>query len=168
MTEQLKNILIGAALTLIINIIQSWVRKKLRLRTHWSVISGEIELCREKAAALLNPDKVIGSPLYRLPTSAYETSFPVLLENGALTGPQYLIVGRFFSLVQEINRGLEYSAEANQSNNHVHLFHEFQRIKLKARNLIEREGIDPSLHEKAKGLVNEKLSNWWKPSLLWF
>ncbi|MCI0564004.1 MAG: hypothetical protein MN733_36475, partial [Nitrososphaera sp.] len=88
----------------VLGLVPTWLDRKRRLKTHWSVIRAEMELCRERASTLLND--AIQSPLYRLPLSAYEASFPFLLAEGALSEPESLTMGRFFCQVQDINRGL--------------------------------------------------------------
>ncbi|MGH9426890.1 MAG: hypothetical protein ACRD2L_11390 [Terriglobia bacterium] len=138
-----------------------WLDRKRRLKTHWSVIRGEIELCRERASSLISDS--IQSPLYRLPLSAYETSFPVLLSEGALSEGESLTMGRFFSQVQDINQGLDNTAAMLNSTDTAGLNREFSRNLLKARRLVEsREGED-SLCVDAIQVVDAKVAKpWWK------
>ena len=144
----------------VLGFIPTWLDRKRRLKTHWSVIRAEIELCREKAVALLND--AIQSPLYRLPSSAYETSFPVLLTEGALSESESLTMGRFFSQVQDINRGLDNASTVLRSNDTAGLNQEFDRNLLKARSLIESGDGAPSLYTSAKTLVDGKVAKqWW-------
>ena len=138
-----------------------WLDRKRRLKTHWSVIRGEIELCRERASTLLTD--AIQSPLYRLPLSAYETSFPVLLSEGALSEVESLTMGRFFSQVQDINRGMDNAAAMLNVNVTAGLDREYDRNLLKARQLVESRDGEDSLYAEAKQVVDEKVAKpWWR------
>ena len=103
--------LLGFALGL----VPVWLDRKRRLKTHWSAIRAELELCRERASTLLRDS--IRSPLYRLPLSAYQSSFAVLLAEGALSESEVLTMGRFFCQVQDINRGLDNAAAMLNADN---------------------------------------------------
>jgi hypothetical protein len=63
--------------------VPGWFDRKRKLKTHWHAIRAEMILVKEKAEILLNDG--IQAPLYRLPVVAYETSFPILLAEGAVT-----------------------------------------------------------------------------------
>jgi hypothetical protein len=89
--------------------IPPWFTRKRRLQTHCCPLREDLDQCKEKAETLLR-DGVM-SPLYRLPLITYEVSFPVLLADGAGNENEILAIGRFFSLVEEMNRGLDYAAE---------------------------------------------------------
>jgi len=154
--KQLLLILFG----FLLGFIPPWCRRKRRLKTHWCALRAEIDQCKEKAETLLG-DKVM-SPLYRLPLLAYQISFPVLLADGALEESEAVIVGKFFGLVQDINRGLDNAWEMFKSGNTENLEKEFNRNFLKARELIEAEEVRDSLYEKTKLIVDEKtaLKSW--------
>ena len=77
--------------------LPAWANRRRRLKTHWSAIRAELDLCSERASALLHD--AVQSPLYRLPSSAYLASFPALLTEGALTESEYSTMGRFFCQV---------------------------------------------------------------------
>jgi len=138
----------------------AWLDRKRRLKTHWSVIRAEMELCREKASALLND--AIQSPLYRLPLSAYGESFPVLLSEGALSEAESLTIGRFFCQIQDINRGLDNAAEMLHSNNINGLSREYSRNLLKAKSLVESSQGEESLYAETRKIVDAKIAkSWW-------
>lgn len=140
--------------------IPTWLDRKRRLKTHWSVIRAEMELCRERASALLNDS--IQSPLYRLPLSAYGVSFPVLLSEGALSETESLIIGRFFCQIQDINRGLDNAAEMLHSNDLIGLHREYNRNLLKAKSLVESIPGEASLYEGTRRIVDTKVARkWW-------
>jgi len=102
------------------------------------------------------------SPLYRLPLISYQVSFPVLLADGAVTENEIIIIGRFFSLAEEINRGLDNAAEMVLSGDQQKIQQEFNRNCLKAKAMIEaREGLE-SLFDEAIKILKSKLSlKWW-------
>ena len=87
-------ILFGFAL----NALPKWFDRKRTLRTHWAAVRAEVELCRERATALLGDQ--VQSPLYRLPLHAYEASFTVLLGEGAVSESEVLNVERFYAQAQ--------------------------------------------------------------------
>ena len=118
-----------------------------------------MELCREGALTLLKDS--IKSPLYRLPMSAYEASFPVLLTDGALSEAESLIMSRFFSQVQDINRGLDNAAATLHANDTAGLNREYDRNLLKARRLVESRDGEESLYAQAKRVVDSKVAKPW-------
>lgn len=124
------------------------------------MIRGELELCRERASTLLSDS--IRSPLYRLPLSAYEVSFPLLLAEGALSETESLTMGRFFSQVQDINRGLDNAAAMLHANDTAGLNREYDRNLLKARRLVESREGQESLYGEARRVVDSKVAKpWW-------
>jgi len=140
--------------------VPTWLDRKRRLKTHWSVIRAEIDLCCERASTLL--DDAVQSPLYRLPSKAYETSFPVLLAEGALSERQSLIMSRFFCQVEDINRGLDNAAARLHANDTAGLTLEYQRNLLKARRLVESHESEASLSTDARTVVDDQITkSWW-------
>ena len=141
--------------------VPAWLDRKRRLKTHWSAIRAELELCRERASALLEDS--IRSPLYRLPLSAYQSSFSILLAEGALSEVDALTMGRFFCQVQDINRGLDNAAAMLNASNTAGLDREYERNLLKARRLVDSREGEESLHAEAKRIVDAKvLQPWWR------
>ena len=150
-------ILFGFALGL----LPAWFDRKRKLRTHWGAVRAELDLCRERAWALLNDS--VQSPLYRLPLAAYETSFPILLAEGALSEEALLAVGRFYAQAQDVNRGLDNAAEMLQSNDTAGLRREYERNVLKARRLVDSGETSVSLYAVAKRVVDAKVETpWWR------
>ena len=141
--------------------VPGWLDRRRRLKTHWSVIRSEIELCRERASTLLND--AVKSPLYRLPLLAYEVSFPVLLTEGALSEAESLTMGRFFCQVEDINRGLENAAAMLQSNDEAGLNREYERNLLKSRRLVQSQDGEAPLYAAARAVVDAQISRpWWR------
>ena len=89
----------------LLGLVPPWYARKRRLKTHWCALRAEILQCKEKADILLK-DKV-QSPLYRLPLVAYQTSYPILLADGAVAEDEVSVLGRCYALVEDINRGLD-------------------------------------------------------------
>ncbi|MFH0344169.1 MAG: hypothetical protein ACHBNF_19070 [Chromatiales bacterium] len=74
--------------------VPGWLDRKRKLRTHWRAIDAEMVLLKEKSETLLKDE--VRAPLYRLPVVAYETSFPILLAEGAVTEEEIKTIGRCF------------------------------------------------------------------------
>ncbi len=141
--------------------IPAWFMRKRRLRTHWCALRADMEQCNEKAKKLLNDN--IMSPLYRLPLIAYHTSFPVLLADGAVKENEVLSIGRFYNLAEELNRGLDNTAEMSKLGNDQKLKQEFDRNCLKAKALIEANDGQDSLYTEARRIIDSKISaKWWQ------
>ena len=118
-------------------------------------------MCKERAGIFLKDKKQ--SPLYRFPVVAFETSFPILLAEGAVTEAESLVISRFSSQVQDINRGLDYAAEMYQAGNFEKLKKEHNRNHLKVKTLIYGKKSREDLYKPAKILVDSKISlGWWR------
>ena len=142
-------------------LVGPWLQRKRRLKTHWCALRAEIEQCREKTETLLT-DPVM-SPLYRLPVMTYQTSFPVLLADGAVHEKEVSVIGRFFSQAQDINRGLDNAAEMFKAGNDEKLKQEFNRNCLKVKEMIEPKDGEKSLYTQAKTVIDYKISlRWWQ------
>ncbi len=85
-------------------LIASWQKRK-RHFAYWSAMSAEADLCQSFAKQYLIAR--VESPLYRLPTIAYEKGFPALLGDGAITAFEAAGVLLFYTQVEQINRGLD-------------------------------------------------------------
>jgi hypothetical protein len=73
------------------------------------------------------------------------------------------VLGRFFSQVQDINRGLDYAAEMHKAANQTGLAQELNRNCLKARGLVEAEGSGQSLYLQTIAIVDRKANQvWWR------
>jgi hypothetical protein len=148
---------------ILLALIPSWLNRKRRLRTHWCALRAEMSLCKEKLDNLLNDD--IQSPLYRLPLIAYQISYPVLLADGAVSEEEVLILGRFFGLVQDINRGLDNTAAMHMSAAPmvIEIASEFNRNLMKAGSLVKKRDGKASLFDQAKEVFDRKIAlKWWQ------
>ena len=75
---------------------------------------------------------------------AYDHGFPALLGDGAVSEEEARSILRFYSQATQINRGLEYAHAATGAGVPPEvLARESDRLKLKARNLIDPECSDP-------------------------
>lgn len=162
----------------ILSFIPSWLNRRRRLKTHWHAIRAEMTLCEEKAQTFRRDS--IRAPLYRLPIVAFNTSFPILLADGAVTEEEILCIGRFYSQVQDMNRGLDRAAEMETLGNDSNLSNstdlviesitkshsrqaEYNRNLLKAQTLIVGRNGQESLYAPAKKIVDKKISlRWWE------
>lgn len=141
--------------------IPPWFMRKRRLRTHWCALRADMGQCNEKAEKLLKDNKM--SPLYRLPLIAYQVSFPVLLADGAVEENEVLLIGQFFNMAEELNRGLDNAAEMLKVGNDQRLQQEFNRNCLKAKVLIEPNDGKDNLYAEAKRIIDSKISvKWWQ------
>lgn len=137
--------------------VPQWFDRRRRIVAHWGALRAEAQLCAEAARNLL-ADRVL-APLYRLPTNAFEKSFPLLLVEGELSESETLSITRFFSVAQDINRGLDNATKLAQSNDTENLQSEYQRLLLKATSLIEGSDGKGGLSCDAFTLIEGKLKN---------
>lgn len=148
-------------LGMLIGLVPGWYARKRRLKTHWCALRAEMDECREKAKMLLS-DKY-PSPLYRLPLNAFTVSFSIILADGAINEAEVHALTRFFSQVQDINRGLDNAAKLYMANDPNKMQSEHNRNCMKATRLIEGEGGEASLFASAKAVVDNKISQpFWK------
>jgi hypothetical protein len=139
--------------------VPRWLDRKRELRTHWRAIHAEMILLKEKLETLLK-DKV-RAPLYRLPVVAYETSFPILLAEGAVTEEEIKTIGRCFNLVQDINRGIDNATELYKTGSDK-LEKEYKRNCLKVKALLIGNAGQESVFEPARVIIDAKKElSWW-------
>lgn len=145
----------------LLGLIPSWYTRKRRLKTHWCALKAEIIECNAKAVTFLADN--IKSPLYRLPVTTFHVSFPALLADGGADEGEVSAISRFFSMAEEINRGLDNAAEMLKSGNIDGLDREYNRNCLKAKELTEQKEHRKSLYAEAKRVVDLKVSSnyWW-------
>lgn len=150
-------------LGMLVGLLPPWFLRKRRLKTHWRALRAEIVQCHEKATTIFSSDPLIMAPLYRLPLMTHQTSFPILLADGAVSESEVKILGRFFSQVQDINRGLDNATEMNKSDKESKLSEEFNRNCLKARALVLPQDQEPSLYAQALAIIDRKADQpWWR------
>jgi len=145
----------------VLGFLPSWLDRKRRLRTHLQAIRAEMHLARERAVMLLK-DNVM-APLYRLPVSAYQTSFPSLLAEGALSESASLSLGNYFCQVQDINRGLDNATAMAHSNDNDGIHREYRRLVLKGQRLLHDSPEGPAIYSVGLAAVDNLLARpWWK------
>ena len=143
----------------LLGLVPSWYARKRRLKTHWCALRAEIIECNAKAGTLLTDN--IKSPLYRLPVTTFHVSFPALLADGGVNESEVSAIGRFFSMAEEINRGLDNAAEMLKSSDIESLDREFNRNCLKSKKLTEQNENSESLYAEAIRVVDRKVSSNW-------
>ena len=149
-------ILIGV----LIGLVPPWLARKQRLRTHWSAMRAEIKMCHEKALEHRNRQPEVMAPLYRLPTVAYVTSFPVLLADAAISEVDIATISDFYDMVHQLNRGLDLAAN---ENNPVKLDQLHARNKIKVGHILDAERDRSSLFERAVAVADRKINGrWWR------
>ena len=110
---------------------EGWQRHR-RSKGHWAALRAEIHFCREAAETYERPP-LVKAPLYRLPTTTYAHSFPVLLADAAVVETQASSLIRFFSEVETFNRGLDLADAARDEPEKLDA--EFGRNLLKFANI---------------------------------
>lgn len=160
-TELIKAIgpLLGAVIGFLLAGGERWIGRKRRLRVHWQAIRAEMMLCKEKVETF-RKDKVL-SPLYRFPDVTTRTAFPILLSEGNLNEHEALAVGRYSSLVEDLNRGLDNAASHFMAGDNSGLKKEHERAIMKTEQLFLGSGENLSVFEAARAIVDTRLSRWW-------
>ena len=115
-------------------------------------LRAEIEFCRRLAETYVR-DRVIAL-LYRLPTTAYSQSFPVLLSDAAVAETEVQSLMQFFSEVETLNRGLDLAQTARESGDEQALQAEFERNLLKATRLMPPAAGAENYYQPARAVVD--------------
>ena len=152
--DKLIFILIG----FILGQIPGWFDRKRKLRTHFAALRAEIHVIKEKSERYLT-DNVI-SPLFRLPTESFKTSYAILLAEGVLKEKEIHDLSLFYSQVQDINRGFDNTAAALASKYEELLIGESARCRFKVEKLIVGED---ALYINVEKILNDKITKrfWW-------
>ncbi|HHX8365502.1 TPA: hypothetical protein ACVOZA_004646 [Vibrio alginolyticus] len=148
MMEKIIFLIIGFVLAF----IPKWLDRKRKIRAHWHAISAEVSRIETKVNMLREDG--IASPLYRLPVKCYETSFSMLLTEGAVEKSEVIALENFYDLVQDINRGLDQVSAAYANNDDNTLNADSKRNFYKANELVLG---DKALINKVKPIVEHKL-----------
>ena len=121
-------------------ILYEYWQRRGKLKTHWAILSVEVGLCERRARNYLSEGSVV-APLYRLPTTAFSNSFPVLVSEANLSSEDFCALSEFYSWSDDINRGLDNAHELRKSGNND-LEEESRRLESKCRKLLE-DYLDP-------------------------
>jgi hypothetical protein len=125
--------------------------RRRRLDAHWAALDVESAMGADRAKWFRRDlrEKMIGRPLYRLPTAAFDTSLPALLAEGALSRDELQALSEFGLLVHEINRGLDRAADAPDDK----VRDEVSRVDLKCAHLLEaHDGFDAYIDRARKAI----------------
>lgn len=138
----------------ILAFIPKWFDRKRKIRAHWNALSAEISRIEFKSNMFLKDN--IQSPLYRLPFKSYETSFSMLLTEGAVKKDEVNALEAFYDLVQDINRGLDQTASAVSTKSDGRVIEEYRRNQIKVNELIKGADDKEALIVKASEIVSKK------------
>lgn len=156
-TKEVLLILAGFVLAF----VPSWFDRKRRLRTHLHAIRAEMQLARERAEALLTHE--ILAPLYRLPASAFQTAFPILVAEGVLSETDTHALGNYVCQVQDINRGLDNTTNRAHADDKVGLEREYKRLLLKGQRFLVDGTEGKAIFALAQAVVERQLARpWWR------
>jgi hypothetical protein len=97
--------LAGAVVGFLLSQGVEWCRRRNLRRAHWAALRAELEFCCQRAETYLRHDEP-KAPLYRLPTTAYASVFPELVRDAKVTETEMAPLMRFFTEVEDFNRGL--------------------------------------------------------------
>jgi hypothetical protein len=97
--------LLGVLLGFGLAVLKDSRSRKQRQRAHIAGMIEELKFCSDQACAFVD-DKVL-APLYRLPTVTYQSAFPVLLADGAMSSGDIKAIIQYFNEVETLNRGLD-------------------------------------------------------------
>lgn len=126
----------------ILGFAADWRRRKRMRKAHWEMLGTEISICTKRANWYIN--RTVRAPLYRLPTSAFHVSFPVLVSEADLTADEFASLLEYYSWVEDINRGLDNASDAAKADNSTRLEKEEARIHSKCEELLSQY-LEPAL-----------------------
>ena len=126
----------------VLGFVADWFRPKRMRKAHWGMLGAEISICTKKANWYIN--RTVSAPLYRLPTSAFGVSFPVLVSEADLTPDEFESLIEYYSWAGDINRGLDNASDAAEADNSVRLQKEEARIHSKCEEFLSQY-LEPAL-----------------------
>jgi hypothetical protein len=135
-SDNVRNIVTLAAVLLAFFLGRAALIRERRLRrhAHKRALRAELDLCEEDAKTYISDP--VAAPLYRLPTWAFESAFPSLLQDGVLSEEQVRVLERYFGLVQQINRGLDQIHSATERDDQKAIGREMNRLTAKCRKFL--------------------------------
>jgi hypothetical protein len=155
----LGTVILGALLGYGIAEFRDWRRRVRERRGNFEALAAEIQLCANLAEGYLGNSVQV--PTYRMPTTAYDRSFPMLLVDGVLKLSEtdalmaYYINVRGFNLAVDQAQALIVRKEEDRPPKAFD--REVKRAKLKAMRL-RREGDKTILYGKAIDVLRAHLS----------
>lgn len=156
-TKEVLLVLVGFVLAF----VPPWLDRKRRLRTHLQAIRAEMKLAQERATMLLAHN--ILAPLYRLPVSACQTAFPILIAEGVLSETGSYAIGNYLCQVQAINRRLDNATSRAHADDNTGLEREYNRLLLKGQRLLQDGPEGQAIFTAALCVVEHQLArSWWQ------
>jgi hypothetical protein len=153
----LAGAVVGAAIGFLLSQGMEWYRRRDREKAQWAALRAEIEFCCQRAETYLRHDEP-KAPLYRLPTTAYAAAFPELLRDAKVTETEMLPLMRFFTEVEDFNRGLDLAQAAIDRNDAGKIDIEISRNLLKASMLVPPPvGKADGYYQAARAILNAHL-----------
>lgn len=126
----------------VLGFVADWFRRYRMRKGHWKILGAEISICTKRANWYINRN--VSAPLYRLPTSVFSISFPVLASEGDLTPEDFESLIEYYSWAEDINRGLESASDEAKADNLDQLQKEEARIHSKCEKLLSQY-LEPAL-----------------------
>ena len=154
MKEQIALLIIGAFIGAAVSQFFYWWRKRTRTKNNFGAISAEVDLAKEFADQL-STDLVM-APSYRLPTLAYESTFPSILAAGGVSTDEARTLMKFYSLVESINRGLDLAAGIPHTADSIKAEDHPVLSAYHSRNCAKADKIIP-LHYEVRKILDAKL-----------
>jgi hypothetical protein len=150
--------LIGAIGALVLkHLYDKWQSYQTR-RRRFGALKAEIDYCA-RLARTYGTDVAV--PLYRFPSSVFETVYPHLIGD-VLSGTDVQALIGFYSQAEQMNRGLDAAEGYRAANNGTRMDEEVHRLRLKAAEMqhpedISERGRDLDFYAGAIAAVNRHL-----------
>lgn len=133
----------------------TWWASRRKAIAHWEALRAEMTYCRSSAQVYFRAG--IPSPLYRLPTKAYEAALPALLADGEVMEQEVTALLLFYSQIETINRGLDDASEAYKSKDEELLRQAWERNRIKCAVLVPGASEDSQRYLAAIEAVEKHL-----------
>jgi hypothetical protein len=149
--------LAGAVVGFLLSQGVEWCRRRNLRRAHWAALRAELEFCCQRAETYLRHDEP-KAPLYRLPTTAYASAFPELIRDAKVAETEMAPLMRFFTEVEDFNRGLGLVQAALDRNDDKKRDAEIRRNLSKAQMLVPPPvGSVDGYYQPARAVLNAHL-----------
>jgi hypothetical protein len=118
--------LIGVVLGFLLSEIPRRRREQQARLSRLHAVRIEVEHCGEMLRTFIRDPKL--APLYRLPTGAGEHALGAIATDGTLGDAATQSLLRYYTQVDEVNRGLDLATQARAADNSKMLAEEFDRL----------------------------------------
>jgi hypothetical protein len=129
---------LAAIVAFLLALLPQFINRKRQRKAHREALLAEINVCERHARIYLRDG--VAAPLYRLPTIAFEKSFPHLLGDGVFGRQAVEDLEDFALMIEAINRGLDNAHAARDKHDGHRLLEEVGRNQSKCRDLLESHG----------------------------